>query len=68
MFSKLAVVVVLAASLLAVGFADETVPEPEEEPQFGQVVFFKGLELDGEYMVVTKNFTAKYALYNVGTK
>lgn len=48
--------------------SDDGAVEAEEDPQFSQVVFYKGLNLDGEYMVVTKNFTVKYSLYNVGTK
>lgn len=68
MLSKRILVAVVAVGLLCACVADDASTEAEEEPQYAQVVFYKGIDLDGEYMVVGKNFTVKYSLYNVGTK
>lgn len=68
MLSRPVLFAVLALGLLATSFAEEAAAEAEEEPAFAQVVFYKGLILDGNYMVVSRNFSVKYSLYNVGTK
>ena len=68
MFSKRILALCVAVAIVGGAVAQDATTEAEEDPQFAQVVFYKGLDLDGDYMVVSKNFTVKYALYNVGSK
>ena len=64
------IVVVLAVAALPalVACEDAAAEEAPVDNDFAQLVLHKALKLDSDYMVVAKNFTVTYTLYNVGTR
>ena len=68
MLSKtlLVAAVIALVALPVVNCADDE--DDAANDDFAQLVLHKALKLDSDYMVVSKNFTVNYTLYNVGNK
>jgi hypothetical protein len=62
------VVGVLLVAIVATAAAQDDAEAEEQEEDFAQLIAYKSLTLENNLMVLSKNFTLTYYVYNVGTK